>query len=403
MENIMTDEHPLVLEARLLISAPEVVFRELKSRALKKRRKPYGLLDDGAQIESSLLRRQERLVHLALASFGLNDEVVAEIYKAGLTPPVDDIDARFNKGLRIACLSNRFVGEPFSPSLPFNILGTTETKRLMLEGEWDEVGALLSNPQLDADFLAGLYRKTDLFADIEQERLRRLIHSTAGNPRLAIRRDMVAGPDLAHGGAQQGIIHLLETAPVIRPWLVTLRALIASLNPMNVRKSANVGSIIDRWRLLNKDETKKERDGLWTRLSESEEFCCLIACLYYKAPQFLDNKLQAGLEVLVSGGNYEPGLVEDNQKNIYPGPKADNMVLRCAYYANAKLSEREMRTGYERDGSAFTFAMLFNRYVYRSDKIRSTFEKLYLTDELKSRFVQICEQCREQELIFKDS
>ena len=160
-----------IFEARLLVSPPEVIYRELKARALFKMRKPYRRFHD-LEIEASLLQLNDPLINLGLASFGFKDEVLSTVYQTSLDAPRNELDVRYKKGLRIACLSNRFAGEPYFPSLPWQILGKTETQRLLAEAPFDEIEALLGNPNIDDNLLIGIYNNEQPYNDLDDERRR---------------------------------------------------------------------------------------------------------------------------------------------------------------------------------------------------------------------------------------
>ncbi len=392
----MLNEHSRVLEARLLVSPPQVVFRELKLRALRRIRERHGFSD--LDIEVSLLRRDDPLINLGLASFGLKDEVLSTLYQGSLRAPSDELDARYQKGLRIACLSNRVVGRPFLLSLPWKVLGLTETTRLLAEGDWDEISALLSNPNIEDDVIIKIFRNDTPFDRFEDERRCDLVRATTNNPRLAIRRDTDSGPDLGHLHIQEAVIHLLETAPVNDLWFVTLQGLIFSLSPMNVKKTNKVHDIINRWRNIGQPEIRcRLTNGTLTTLPRSEDFCCSLAALYYAQHQPQANTLKGGLEALIHGKSSPRGLDKVHTNRMSAAFASDDIVLRAAYYANPKLTEREMDAGYARDHDVFVFSCLFNKNIYWSLDMRTLFEEKYLTGDLKSRFLRIAAQYNEQQ------
>ena len=393
----MISEHHCAFEARLLASPPEVVYGELKARALIKMQKPYRAFHD-LEIEASLLRRNDPLINLGLASFGFTDEILSAVYQRSLDTPRDENDARYRKGLRIACLSNRFAGERYFPSLPWQILGKTETQRLLAEAAIDEVEALLSNPNIDDNLLIGIYNNEQPYNVLDDERRRELARATVTNPRLVLRKDSEDSPDLGHGNIQKAIFHLLETAPVTIKWFTTLQALIGSLNPMSVIKVEPNCHVLDRWGDVERTNHRGEpMRGLWTSLSDVDEFRCLIAALYGQKSSEAERRLGLGLTGLLSNKSTMASRAAAKRETVILGdPGASDIALRCAYYGNAKLTAHEAQAGYSRDGDAFSFAMLLNQNVYYSSQVRMTFEEKYLTGTLKSRYLQICHQYHEQ-------
>ena len=100
------EQERLTRKARLEISSPEQVFRELRT---------YGqriVVDRSSydeQLEMTLIERGEPLIDLALACYAANKEVVSGIYKRATAATDNSTEARQRKGLRIGCLSNQSV------------------------------------------------------------------------------------------------------------------------------------------------------------------------------------------------------------------------------------------------------------------------------------------------------
>src|ERR1700730_13452136 len=92
-----------IREARLLVSRPEEVFKELRSYGAQAKANHYG----DEQLEKSLLERGDPLIDLGLACYGSDKGVVGELYKKALIAPNTPADARYRKGLRISCLWNQ--------------------------------------------------------------------------------------------------------------------------------------------------------------------------------------------------------------------------------------------------------------------------------------------------------
>jgi hypothetical protein len=96
-----------IREARLLVSRPEDVFDELKRYAVQIEADRLGSADD--QLEKSLAERADPLIDLGLACYGSSREIVGALYRKAQAPAATPLDARYRKGLRIACLSNQTV------------------------------------------------------------------------------------------------------------------------------------------------------------------------------------------------------------------------------------------------------------------------------------------------------
>jgi hypothetical protein len=69
----------------------------------------------------------------------------------------------------------------------------------------------------------------------------------------------------------------------------------------------------------------------------------------------------------------------NNEHKIAGSADASDPALRASYYANTKLSEKQMVAAQERDGAMFVFASLWNYSLFQDKKLRSYFEEKWLT------------------------
>jgi len=53
--------------------------------------------------------------------------------------------------------------------------------------------------------------------------------------------------------------------------------------------------------------------------------------------------------------------------------------MRCAYYGNADLTEKEMKAGYERDKDAFVFAAVNNNNLFTKANSESSLKRICWT------------------------
>jgi hypothetical protein len=166
-------------EARLLVSRPEEVFKELRSYGAQAKANLYG---SDEELEKSLLERGDPLIDLGLACYGSDKGMVGALYKKALITPNTPADARYLKGLRIACLSNQVGRCGFTG--PREIIGEDETRRVLGEADWDEAEALICNPEIGCELLQALYERKGPFSTIPEKRWLILVHKSANNTRL---------------------------------------------------------------------------------------------------------------------------------------------------------------------------------------------------------------------------
>jgi hypothetical protein len=346
----------LTQPTRLLLASPENVYRELKEIAQKPSHE-LRLRDD--KIEALLVERKHPLINLGLASYGTNPEVYKALYRHSLEPPADQSDSTYKHGLRIGCLSNCSV--PIVHMLfdfPRDLIGPDGVHRVLTNGDNRELDALLCNPTLSDKLLEELYQHTNAFASIPEERWAGLVYASRRNERLRTKDDEGDMPDMGYYSIHKSIFQLLETAPLDYRWLHILYALLDDLDFEKVPPPESINGVLERWTKLEGGE--KPNGGYFTSLSLKEEFRCLIASLY-------------GSAVAVRGSQ-----------------AAKNVAIRCAYYGNARLTERELRAGYERDANVFAFAAMKNPALFLTTALRRAFEQDILgalDDDMTRRYL----------------
>lgn len=366
------EQERLTLEARLLASSPEAVFEELKKLSAKTRAHSFWN-NSGDKYEISLVSRNERLINLGLAAYGTNQEVLKALYKHGLEPAKDVSDTSYKEGLRIGCLSNSTApAAHFSFQFPIEIIGSEEIRRIVNDASSSEVAALIQNPKVSDRLLEALYKHQGAFADTPEERWCQLVFLSASNARIVTDNPGDDMPDMGHYGIHKSIFELLETAPVNYRWLRTLYHLLDHLDFLQVHPAERIDHVLGRWAQL---PTSKEKgsleEGYFTALNIRDEFRCLIAALY--------------------GRGYAK-----NKTVLHGNRDAEDVALRCAYYAKGDLTTKDMAAGYKKDGAVFTFAAMLNSRVHQRSELRQLMEEEYLGGDMAQRWLKYDEQLRKE-------
>src|SRR5271168_3264840 len=97
-------EPECLTQARLITAAPEFVFEQLKFYG-----ENVGKWHGKAELEKQLLTRDDKLINLALAQFATGKAIVVELYNRASSNHTNTDHESYNKGLRVACLSNRHL------------------------------------------------------------------------------------------------------------------------------------------------------------------------------------------------------------------------------------------------------------------------------------------------------
>lgn len=344
----MKDHEQVILTARLLSASPEVVFEELKAFAgLTRSERGYRV---GDSMEELLLARNEPLIDLALARYAGNDKVLKQLYerearKLGPT----------SLGVRVAVLSNLGHEGLFDFDFPKSIVGEDELKFLLNSEEEHEVSALLFNPRASYYLLSDLFLKKGLFAELPERRWLHLIVLASDNERIFTRNDTVDGPDLGHMKIEKSIFELVKSAPATPGGLGVMHHFLMRLDPSHTIGDGNLAAVLSHWDAVDaRDYKGNVEDGYYTPLSLKDEFRCLVAAHY---------------------GRYYDGTskIEGNQSS-------EDVAFRCSYYANAKLTEKDLEAGCQRDKGTFVLAALWNDELLSNKKLRTTFEEQYLSE-----------------------
>jgi hypothetical protein len=142
---------------------------------------------------------------------GLVNKALRAASEAGLlqarVPPVDRSDALVEHPVPM-------VGYPHDQDWAIHHRGLEETHRLLAQADWDEVDALIRNPNIGDEKLEALYERTGPFSNLPEDRWCGLVSMSVTNTRLVTREDRIDGPDLGHFRIQKAILTLLEIAPI---------------------------------------------------------------------------------------------------------------------------------------------------------------------------------------------
>lgn len=166
---------------------------------------------------------------------------------------------------------------------------------------------------------------------------------------------------------------MLATAPTTEYWLITLRKLLDRLDPGDLPfPDEPITPILKRWEQVSISD-RAFKDGYCTALPMKDEFRCLIAAMY--------------------GRHYYRGKDDEFTSSILGKPDSPDVVLRCAYYGNAQLTEKEMEDGFDGDEDVYLLAVLCNDSVYYKSPLRKLLEdKLRGGGDLTYVYQRRCEQ-----------
>lgn len=355
--------------ARLLIAPPPFVYEELKRYGAEVQGSPYTAQSD--ELEQALAGRDDPLIDLGIAAYGANRKLVGELYQKGKVPAVNEMDAKYKQGLRLAVLANETIdAKGFLSRFPENVIGEAELSHVLKEAEWIEAETLVLNPTIADDVLLAIYQNDKVAEGIDERRRRELVSLSGRNGRLNRQDDDEHGPDMGHYDLHRAIFEMLETVPTSKGWLWTLSYLLQRLTPDQVRTQENIDAVLERWKVdehgVQEGPDDSDRHNA-TGLPDREEFRCLVAALY--------------------GKHYGK-----RQEIIHGSVEDEDIARRCAFYGNGKLDAKLIKEGYEKDGEAFVLAAMTNDQVFMNKHLRKVFEEGCLNGSHTHRYQERCEQ-----------
>ncbi len=362
MTTAWDDKTPeLITRARLLHLPPFAVYEELKRYGDYVEDSRYG----SEKLEEALLAKEDPLINLGLAQFGVAKKVVAELYQRSVST---SSDPNYNRALRLAVLGNKGIPKQFM-SGKFGILEDAELTRIAASGENDEVWAILSNPSAK-ELISCLYNRKPPFDAVPEDRFISFVHISHRNPCINEDDSSIHGPDMTAWHLHKGIWNLLKTLPLTEQAMDALYWLLNTLDPRHHAGLAEEDPVpvFKRWQSVQLSEKfKKCHNGMkYTNLDYKEEFGVLLAAQYHA---YSANKMVAYVGAL----------------------DAPDLFLRCSHYGHAGLTVEQMQKVHDRDGDAFTLAAMFNGALFWDPKTRGKLEH-FMRGRLIGLYRRRCQQ-----------
>jgi hypothetical protein len=205
-----------VTRNRLRFSPPEHVYAALEdygAYSIKER-----FFSGDPALEQALLDREDRLIDLGLARYGLSyDAVVPRLYKRAMD---GSGDGDFDRAIRLSCLANPRIGAVLNSKMLIDAETPekNELHRMAVEGDGEELTILMHNRGARY-LLQTVYGRLAPLQDIPLDRWQMLVRYSAGNPGLNWDDTNNSGPDLIAWDLKKALRGLLGTAPTTSDWV----------------------------------------------------------------------------------------------------------------------------------------------------------------------------------------
>ncbi len=222
----------LVLEAQLAASPADRVFAWLEARAGRQKDSPS---DTDPQVEKSLLARNDPLINLGLAQYGIEDDTVKALFNS--------TDPAYRPALRLAVLSNQALVTHqayHSGNLTEALIGRRRNAGAWLpELSNEELRALFKNPTLDDNFLIHFLEQKTGWHELDERRQMFVLRALAKNPRMTSRYDnlvMDGYAEYKHSAVFSAAWQLAGLVPVKIQWAWALYELLRQTTPDSTMK-----------------------------------------------------------------------------------------------------------------------------------------------------------------------
>lgn len=326
----MKKEDKAIKHARLGLLEPEKVYEELityKNELSSQSLNLDWVWDFDEKFEIELLNRDEPLIDLGLAQAAVSKVVVSTLWSK-----YENKNNQFELAIKVGILGGMNVS-----AIP------TEYLVKILKGDYvidfdkkDEMAyALLKNKHARRVVIEDFLKKKTPFDNISEDRIPVLLNAIKSNQCLNIDKSDSESPDLTYWGIRDGIFKMVNEAPVSENWLYSLYDLLGEINDKyHTLEEFDFPAFVKKWRDLP-NEGSKTSDGYYTNLSFTEEFLCLVACLF-------------GYKQFSKGSKF----IEKEKSDV---------VYRCGYYSVANLSTKQISEAIINDGPVFIMSALYNQ------------------------------------------
>jgi len=312
-------------------------------------------------VYGTAIRRGDPLIDLAVARYSPKASHVHSCFMRTLSRGENTLQRSYKFGLRLACLQNQRKASGANGN-PVSYLGRSGTSAFLKVATNDELMALFTNPAIDEELIEGLYRRAKPFSEIAPPKWTSMLLYCMDNPSLQKQRLGGEKADARHDRIQKALWWFVDHAPFNDIFVQVIVNTLARLNPEQVYQPESIEGTLERWGQPGLRRSAKTATTL-TGLSRQEELRCLVASLYGKRTGTLSG-------------------VTDTSRDI---------ARRCCYYANAPLSPRQIRSGYQRDSAAFLLAAAGNVDILLHREKSTTLEQFLGDDWLTFRYLRIRE------------
>lgn len=329
----------LINEAKLLASSPDTVATWLAKAG---ETSSWGENTDAA-LELNLLARNERLIDLALAEYGLAQEVLHQLFH------------RSDEVIRVAVLSNQRL---LKSKTQFGLW--VEYWQFANEGpdvSWMaglslvEAQALFANRSLPDEFIIDFFdQKRPWMALDNDQRLRAAKYVFETLKERQVERDKFYNSKIFRNSAAcDAVWRFSGTAPVDVLWAQALGELYSCLTPCII-SNFDALKVAERWYPQDTDKGELERESEHSGAG----YLSTYQSVRYGVARIASQKLSSGSLIL----------------------KNEDVAIRCGGYSTLSLSAGEIKAAFELDGKLACNHLIKNDKIWKNKELMSALENI---------------------------
>jgi len=376
---------------RLLIASPDVVYDFMRTYAEQAYNVGFFSPNTNERLEELLLSRNDPMIDLALASFGVFEKTIKALYDKSRNSSY--VDERIARGIRIACLSNRvFPKSDILERFPTTIPGNEEIRRIIHNDDGFEIGALLTNESLKRNFFSTLFTRKPPFDRLDAERWRSLLILASLNELVETSHSLV--------------FTLLETAPIAPNWVWAIDRFLERLSPQHFNNPplVKLEAVLTKWASSEADDANwkptKRSDSLLGKdvnISPKEAFRCKIAAIFFEAPKgFVHNNGFMRTVFATFVAKLRRAALNDDRKATSAissaGINSTDAACRSLWYSRAKLTVDDVNRALQADSEVFEISILYNDFALKNAKLRDVIEYSGSANNFNTRFQKRCKE-----------
>jgi hypothetical protein len=341
----LSEHGQIVTGAWLEAASPEAVYNWLDKRSHHPDKRMISEQEIDA-LEERLLKRNDPIIDLGLASFGLSLKVARALFQG---------DKENSDAVRLAILANATLSEKTFSGLPFGLFNDALFDKDVIaawlrQAPLIQIEALVGNPEVSDEFLNDLLSQTGCWSSVPEDAHLAALLELARNPRLGKVYSGLGGyAEYDFGRIESGIWKLTATAPVTPPWAYRIGQLLEKVDEYKIENAANVAR---RWFPTPEFSSFEKVDVEIGVLGDFQ-----IIRFYL-----------ARTELHSTNGN--GGFLENT-----------DIAFRCAAYSRLVLSDVDLRAAFARDGAyVFEYASM-NEEIWKHGDLRTTLRGLARASE----------------------